>query len=78
MVRGHWGIEHRLHHVRDVTFGEDACRVRSGQAPRLLAAMRNLSITLLQRAGWKNKAALRRHAARPHEALNLTRGSPKN
>ena len=79
MARGHWGIENRLHYVRDVTFGEDACRVRSGQAPHLLAAMRNLSIALLQRAGWKNKAAaLRRHAARPHEALNLIRGSPKN
>lgn len=79
MVRGHWGIENRLHHVRDVTFGEDACRVRSGQAPRLLAAMRNLSIGLLHRAGWKNKAAaLRRHAARPREALNLIRGSPEN
>ena len=26
--RGHWGIENRSHYVRDVTFGEDACRVR--------------------------------------------------
>ena len=28
LVRGHWGIENRLHYVRDVTLGADACRVR--------------------------------------------------
>jgi predicted acylesterase/phospholipase RssA/predicted transposase YbfD/YdcC len=39
--RGHWGIETRLHYVRDVTLGEDACRVRSGHAPQALAAVRN-------------------------------------
>lgn len=33
-VRGHWAIENREHHVRDVTFGEDASRVRTGNAPR--------------------------------------------
>lgn len=43
-TRGHWSIENRLHHVRDVTFGEDACRVRSGAAPQVLAAIRNLDI----------------------------------
>ena len=36
--RGHWGIENRLHYVRDVTLGEDACRVRTGMAPQVLAA----------------------------------------
>jgi predicted transposase YbfD/YdcC len=44
--RGHWGIENGLHHVRDVTLGEDACRVRSGNAPQLLAAARNLETPL--------------------------------
>ena len=30
-IRGHWGIE-ALHHIRDVTFAEDACQVRTGAA----------------------------------------------
>lgn len=72
MVRGHWGIENRLFHVRDATFGEDACRVRSGAAPQVLAALRNAAVTLLNAAGWGNKAAaLRRHAAHYTEALAL-------
>ncbi len=77
LVRGHWGIENGLHHVRDVTLGEDACRVRTGHAPQNLAVIRNLVITLLNHAGCNNKAAaLRRHAAKPNEALELIRGSP--
>jgi len=77
LTRDHWGIENRLHYVRDVTFGEDACRVRTGHAPQNLSIVRNLVITLLNRIGCTNKAAaLRRHAARPHEALALVRGSP--
>jgi predicted transposase YbfD/YdcC len=37
-VRGHWGIENRLHWVRDVTYGEDASRVRTGTAPRVMGS----------------------------------------
>lgn len=47
IVRDHWGIENRLHHVRDETLGEDACRVRSGAAPQVLAAIRNTVVHLL-------------------------------
>ena len=32
-VRGHWAIESKVHWVRDVTFAEDACKVRAGSAP---------------------------------------------
>ncbi len=72
MLRGHWGIEHRLFPIRDVTFGEDACRVRTGQAPRILAMLRNLAVSLLHQARCPNHAAaLRRHAAHPQEALRL-------
>lgn len=68
--RGHWGIETRLHYVRDVTLGEDACRVRSGNAPQALAVVRNSVISLVRLAGKTNvAAALRRFAARPAEAL---------
>jgi len=50
-VRGHWAIENRLHWVRDVSLGEDACQVRSGSAPEVLAALRNVVIAALRHAG---------------------------
>ena len=40
LSRNHWAIENRLHYVRDVSFNEDRCRIRSGA--RALAAIRNL------------------------------------
>jgi predicted transposase YbfD/YdcC len=43
--RAHWGIE-GVHYVRDVTFGEDASTVCTGNAPQNLAALRNLVIGL--------------------------------
>lgn len=74
LVRSHWSVE-ALFHVRDVTFGEDACRARTGAAPVILSALRNAAITLLDQAGFTNKAAaLRRHAAHPDEALALVKG----
>jgi hypothetical protein len=41
-ARGHWSIENGTHYVRDVTFGEDASRVRTGDLPRAMAAVRIL------------------------------------
>ena len=41
--RNHWSVE-ALHHVRDVTYGEHASRVRIGAAPRATATLRNLAL----------------------------------
>jgi predicted transposase YbfD/YdcC len=72
LIRRHWEIENRLHHVRDVTFGEDASRVRKGSSPQVLAALRNAAIHLLNGVKATSRAAARRRfAARPHEALRL-------
>lgn len=72
LIREHWGIENRLHWVRDVTFDEDRCQVRSGAAPQVLAACRNLVISLLRRAGATNiAAALRTGASYPDRAIAL-------
>lgn len=61
--RGHWSIENRSHYVRDVTFGEDASRIRKGHAPRTLATLRNALLTHLRAQGVTNiAAALRKHA----------------
>jgi predicted transposase YbfD/YdcC len=72
LVRGHWHIENRLHYVRDVTFGEDRSQLRSGAAPHVLAALRNLAITLIHRTGADDIASARRaFAYHPRRALHL-------
>ena len=72
LVRGHWGIENRLHYVRDVTLGEDGCRVGKGSAPQVLAAVRNAVIHLLAGLEAPSRAAAIRHLNyHPDEALDL-------
>lgn len=66
--RGHGTVENRSHYVRDVTFGEDASRIRKGSGPHVMAALRNLAIGLLRSTGADNIAeAMRRNAARVGE-----------
>jgi predicted transposase YbfD/YdcC len=48
-VRGHWGIENKLHWVLDVSFHEDASRLRTGHGPENLALVRRLAASLLQK-----------------------------
>jgi predicted transposase YbfD/YdcC len=69
LLRGHWAIE-ALHHIRDVTFAEDASQVRTGAAPTVMAVLRNLVVGVLSRAEPLNvAAALRRHARDPYRPL---------
>jgi predicted transposase YbfD/YdcC len=71
-VRGHWEIENRLHWVRDVTYQEDKSLVRTGNAPRAMASLRSLAISLLRIDGHANIAAANRHHARdPQRTLKL-------
>jgi predicted transposase YbfD/YdcC len=68
--REHWHIENKLHWVRDVTFDEDRSQVRTGRIPQVMAALRNVAISLLRICGAENiAAATRRYAARPALAL---------
>jgi predicted transposase YbfD/YdcC len=70
--REHWTIENRVHYVRDVTMGEDANQMRVGNAPQVLAALRNAILNLIRKKGWTNVAdAIRHYAAFPHRALSL-------
>jgi hypothetical protein len=70
--RHHWGIENKLHYVRDVTFDEDRSRVRKNAGPHVMASLRNLAISLLRMAGADNiAAALRACGRREHRALRL-------
>ena len=70
IVRGHWGIEDRLHWIRDVVYDEDRSQVRTGNGPRVMASLRNLAIAILQLTGHASiAAALRYHARRPRRPL---------
>jgi predicted transposase YbfD/YdcC len=64
LVRGHWGIENRIHYVRDVTYDEDQSQAYTGNGPRTLATCRNLAISVLRSAGHTNIAKALRHIAR--------------
>lgn len=72
LVRGHWGIENRSHYVRDVSFQEDRSRLRTGNAPQLLAAFRNLAISLIHRSGSSQISSTRRSFSyHPEQVLAL-------
>jgi len=71
-VRGHREAGNRLHWVRDVTYQEDKSLVRTGNAPRVMASLRSLAISLLRLDGHMNIAAANRHHARdPQRTLKL-------
>jgi predicted transposase YbfD/YdcC len=74
--RGHWTIENKVHYVRDVTLGEDACQMHKGSAPRALAALKNALLTALRHCGWTNiAAALRYYGAFACRALAFLAGN---
>ncbi len=72
-VRGHWGIENRLHWSLDVTFAEDASRARKDHSPLNLGMLRRLALSILRkdtsvkdnlrgkrlRAGWDDEVLLK-------------------
>jgi predicted transposase YbfD/YdcC len=70
IIRGHRGIEDRLHWVRDLDFDEDRSQIRTASGPRIMASLRNLVVTILRLARATNIAAvLRYHARRPSRPL---------
>lgn len=54
-VRGHWGVENKLHWVMDVCFREDHSRARAGYAAENLATLRRLALNLLKREKTKKR-----------------------
>jgi hypothetical protein len=70
LAREHWTIENKVHYVRDVTFNEDAARVRRGHLPQVLASLRNTTLNALRRLGYtKIQDTLVRNSARPFAVL---------
>lgn len=72
LMRSHWHIENRSHWRRDVTLGEDACRVTLGKTPQVLATLNNTVLALVDHLRLPNlAAAIRQFAAQPATALTL-------
>jgi predicted transposase YbfD/YdcC len=65
LARDHWQIENRLFRVRDGTFAEDACRVRTRSAPQNLAHIRDAALTLIRRRKLSPKPAREAFANNP-------------
>jgi predicted transposase YbfD/YdcC len=70
LVREHWSIEAH-HHVRDVTFGEDAATSRTGRGPVNLATIRAAIIAAIKDAGYLHIPERRRDHTTPAETLRL-------
>jgi predicted HNH restriction endonuclease len=68
IIRGHWTIENRVHHVRDVTFDEDRSQTRTAASAQVMATFRNVAISLHRLAGATTIAqatrAIMRHSER--------------
>lgn len=47
-IRFHWAIENSLHWILDMSFNEDYCRIRKGNAPQIMAVIRHMALNLLQ------------------------------
>ncbi len=58
-TRSHWAIENTLHWTLDMSFGEDACRIRKDNAPLAIATMRHVALNLLQTAKDKRESIKR-------------------
>jgi predicted transposase YbfD/YdcC len=58
-TRSHWAIENTLHWTLDMSFGEDACRIRKDNAPLAVATIRHVAFNLLQAARQKRESLKR-------------------
>ena len=74
LSREHWGIENKLHYVRDVTCREDQARTNAGHAPQVLAALRNATLTLLRRLGFKPVEGFEHFAEHRQAAIDIVSG----
>ena len=68
-IRGYWGVENKVHYVRDVTQGEDASRIRTPPLIGLFVQARNLAINLYRTDGWTNMAQAQRRCEQSLDTL---------
>lgn len=63
IIRGHWGIENRLHWVKDVVFGEDHAPHAHCFAAANWSIVRNLFVNLARSLGYTSMATAKRQLA---------------
>jgi len=61
-IRGYWGVENKVHYVRDVTQGEDASRIRTPPLIQIWALARNFALNLYRDNRFQNMAQAQRRA----------------
>lgn len=59
-IRGYWGVENKVHYVRDVTQGEDKSRIRTTPIPQIFAVARNFALNLYRDHLFENMAQAQR------------------
>lgn len=59
-IRGYWGVENKVHYVRDVTQGEDKSRIRTTPLVQIWALARNFVLNLYRCDGFENMAQAQR------------------
>ena len=59
-IRAHWSIENSLHWVKDVTFKEDASKIRTANAPENLSTIRNITLNVFRTNGYDNMEQAKR------------------
>ncbi len=75
-IRQHWHIENRLHHVRDLTFREDAHQARTGNGPADIATLGNIAVGWHRATGATNIARATRQAnRRSHDLITAVASS---
>lgn len=55
-IRSHWAIENSLHYVKDVTFKEDASKIRTKNAPQNISLLKNIVINIFRKNNYSNMA----------------------
>ncbi|MBX0335442.1 ISAs1 family transposase [Pontibacter sp. HSC-14F20] len=54
VIRGHWGIENRVHWEKDVTLGEDGNGIYTGQAPENLSLLKSMALNIARKSGFQS------------------------
>jgi predicted transposase YbfD/YdcC len=70
-IRGYWGVENKVHYVRDVTQGEDASRIRTTPLPQIFAIARNFTLNLYRDQMFENMAQAQRLCSFGLETIKL-------